>query len=659
MWNSKLVIDGKYLRVVVFLATTWLAVALIIIKWTYVSLSVYWNSDWTKPQDYFSWTFVKWVAAASQADVLFAIGAGALAIIALWIFRRHYRMNRWIAYGFIFIGCVSIVYALISRQVFSFFAAPTTYQLLSLVGDLSKLRSSIEPFVSIPIILAVVSVPGAYVILVLTSTRLSQRLGSRGLIAGKLIGVSGLVVWLLLGQELRSSEFFTFQDRYLADSPHWTLIQSSFLEISNMRVKLSSVPVDSELLCEFAQKPERPTTAVRSSSAFFGEKPRPRNVILIILESVGTQYLSLYGSSINTTPFLLEEAENSLIFDAYYAPVGWTAYALTSLVLSQRPTMKRYNTMSFTLTGLRGKTLASELSEAGYRTAFMSAGDPEWASEGFFDGKGFQEVLGPGHLDGGRQLSSWGKPDSTLFESMINWIERHREEPFFLMAWTDQTHHPYKLAPGQEEIELLPGKRGTSIGRYLTLVSEVDAQLGKLFGALRHFDLDKNTLVVITGDHGEAFGDVRPTGGHGFTVYDEEVNVPLIFWNPSLFGNINKSSVVGSHVDLNATILDVLGRESPAGWDGQSLFDSRRSSRTYMFAAAWGQYLLGVREDEWKYIYDARRGLEELYNLVNDPSELNNVAAEFPDRSHSLRQRLAAWLRADQLRSEGRFPICE
>ncbi|MFC1776791.1 sulfatase-like hydrolase/transferase [Pseudomonadota bacterium] len=636
-----------------------MAVALVIFKWTYVSLSVFWNLDWTKPQDYFSWEFLKWVAAASQADVLFTIGAGVLASIALWIFRRHQRMIRWIAYGFIFVGCVSILYALISRQVFSFFAAPATYQLLSLVGDLSKLRSSIEPFVSIPIVLAVVSMPGVYVILVLASTKLAQRLGSRGLIAGKLIGVSGLVVWILLGQELRTSGFFTFQDRYLADSPHWTMIQSSFFEISNTRVKLSSTTVDSEFLCEYAQKTETPTTNVSSNSTFPGVKSRPRNVILIILESVGTQYLSLYGSSINTTPFLLEEAENSLIFDAYYAPVGWTAYALTSLVLSQRPPMKRYNTMSFTLTGLRGKTLASELSEAGYRTAFMSAGDPEWASEGFFEGKGFQEVLGPGHLDGDQQLSSWGKPDSTLFESMINWIERHREEPFFLMAWTDQTHHPYKLAPGQEEIELLPGKRGTRLGRYLTLIREVDTQIGKLLDVLRHYDLDNDTLVVITGDHGESFGDVRPTEGHGFTVYDEEVKVPLILWNPRLFGNADRSSVVGSHVDLNATIFDVLGRETPAGWDGQSLLAPERSSRAYLFAAAWGQYLLGVRENEWKYIYDARRGLEELYNLVDDPVELHNVAAEFPDRSHDQRQHLAAWLRAEQLRSEGHFPTCE
>jgi arylsulfatase A-like enzyme len=66
--------------------------------------------------------------------------------------------------------------------------------------------------------------------------------------------------------------------------------------------------------------------------------------------------------------------------------------------------------------------------------------------------------------------------------------------------------------------------------------------------------LADSTLAAITGDHGEAFGALHRVSGHGFTVYDEEVRVPLVLWNPVLFAGAGRSARVGSHVDLNATL---------------------------------------------------------------------------------------------------------
>jgi arylsulfatase A-like enzyme len=233
---------------------------------------------------------------------------------------------------------------------------------------------------------------------------------------------------------------------------------------------------------------------------------------------------------------------------------------------------------------------------------------------------------------------------------MLQWIDNKRGQPFFLMAWTDQTHHPYKIGPDQKLTAVTPRSNGKEkpLDRYLSLVHESDAQIGRLFDELRRRNLADSTLVIVTGDHGEAFGE--PHGGNGlvFSVYDEEVRGPLMLWNPVFFRGGGRSMTIGAHPDLGPTVLDVLGIRRPSGWDGISLFDGNRPPRTYFFAAAWGEYLLGVRDENFKYIYDARQGRQELFDLSRDPDEQKNLAARDTARSRRLRQRLAAWLQVER-----------
>jgi arylsulfatase A-like enzyme len=77
-------------------------------------------------------------------------------------------------------------------------------------------------------------------------------------------------------------------------------------------------------------------------------------------------------------------------------------------------------------------------------------------------------------------------------------------------------------------------------------------------------------------------------------------------------------------------------------WQGRSLFDPARPPRAYFYAAS-DDYLLGVREGDWKYVLNATRGRDELYHLPSDPDEQTNVAAQHPDRCRDLRGRVAAW----------------
>lgn len=639
---------SKQMTPSVFWPTVWLAVALVAIKASYVSLAVFW--DWARPSDYLSWLFVRWVAGAAQADLLFALGLGAIAGAIVWVLRGRPVAGRFVARGFVVIGIIGIWYAVISREFFAYAAAPLTYQLLALGGDPRQLSSSLMPFATLPVVAALVAGPVVYVALSRATPRLLWRLPSRGRRWGKGAGVIAVLAWLVTGRQMLATTWFAAQDRYVRESPHWLLAGSFALEATGVRPSLRSVTVRQEDLCQLVTQLDSRRGNDGVADAVIPVE-RPRNLILIVLESIGTQYLGLYGGSFATTPRLQAERASSLLFDSYYTPVGWTAYSLYSMVLSKRPPLKGYNTSSFTLSGSEEPTLGNILLDRGYATAFMSAGDPDWASKGFFEGRGFSEIVRGADLDEVGKLTSWGVQDRVLFDRMIQWIEAHRREPFFLMAWTDQTHHPYKLGGGQDPFDSLPtGVQDTdgSLRRYLALVREADRQVGRLLDSLRAWGLAEKSLVVITGDHGEAFGGLHHVSGHGFTVYDEEVKVPLIVWNPALFGEGATSHEVGSHVDLSATILDVLGIPAPDQWEGHSLLNRRQSLPVYLFAAGWGESLLGVRDENWKYVFDVRRGKDELYDLSQDPDEQRDMSGTHTERAARLRERLAAWLQVSR-----------
>ena len=637
-----------------FWPAVWLTLLLVLTKASYVEMATFWK--WaTRPQDHVSWLFLEWAAAASQADALLAVIAGCCAAVLLRASRGRPRAARAVRSAFIGLGLLLLVYAVVGRQIFSYYSAPLTYQLLLLGGEPAKLWSSVEAFITPRSLLALVGLPSAFVLLIGAGERLDRRLRWRARFAARAVLLVGAAAWLALGQSQLKSGWFEAQDRHFKESPHWVFMHSLALAMGDGSSVLGATAFAATDSGDFG-RPNDPATRAKAGRHAHAAS-RPPNVVLIVLESVGARYLSLYGSTLDTTPSLRNEQDSLLVFDGYYAPVGWTAYSLLSLTMSQRPPMERYNELSFRAASMQGKSLAEVLASAGYRTAFMAAGDPDWASAGFLERSGFREVLRGTDLASSGQISSWGTEDRVLFERMASWVEDNAGTPFFLMAWTDQTHHPYAVAPGQQLVDVLDGQGQAAnphLGRYTALVRAADLQIGRFLALLRDRGLADDTIVVITGDHGEAFGEPHGRSGHGFTVYDEEVRVPLVLWNPKRFRQAGRSATVGSHIDLAPTILDLLGLDAPAGWDGVSLFDEGRPARTYLFAAAWGQYLLGVRSGDWKYIYDARLGKEELYDLRQDPDELRDLSRAEPGRAAELRRRLAAWMDDERRRGERR-----
>jgi lipoteichoic acid synthase len=380
---------------------------------------------------------------------------------------------------------------------------------------------------------------------------------------------------------------------------------------------------------------------------------RPRNVIVLVMESTSARYLDLYNSAFeDVTPRLNGEVAHSLVFDNFYCHVGLTANAVVAIALSIYPgmTWREYTKEHPSLPGV---TVADVLRPLGYRTAFIHNGDLEYTNQrGFLTNRGFDSLWDYRDLDGGvpdPNGFSWGVADQHLVTGILKWIDQDRERPFFVLSWTIQAHHPYTV-PVQNKVDFfrgnIPPGDDYDLDLYLNALHETDREIGRLLDGLRERGIADDTLVVITGDHGEAFGHPHDTYGHGAKLFQENVNVPLILWNPKMFHG-ERSATIGSQIDINPTVLHILGIEPPAPWQGYSLFAADRPPRAYFYAAN-DDYLIGVREGRWKYIYNATTGRDMLFDLEADPEEQQDVARHHTEIGDELRKRLAAWMRYEQ-----------
>jgi arylsulfatase A-like enzyme len=221
--------------------------------------------------------------------------------------------------------------------------------------------------------------------------------------------------------------------------------------------------------------------------------------------------------------------------------------------------------------------------------------------------------------------------------ALINWVDEAPGHPFFALLWTMETHDPY-FAPGARRTY---DAADSTHNRYLNALHQTDAALAQLLRDLADRRLADSTLVVVVGDHGEAFGEHAHT--NHVLPYQEDLHVPLLFVNPLRFRGEVDTTLAGL-IDLAPTVMDLLGQPSAGRWQGRSLFDPSRTGRVYFFAPFSGVFF-GYLEGSRKLIYDASADASELYDLKVDPGERMNLAPGEPQAARRGRDRLAAWVR--------------
>jgi len=600
------------------------------------------------------------LAAITYRDVVFAIGAWAIARVAVSALRFSRIASGAVAAVFTAFAAIVSLYAIASVIAFGILGGFLTYALLQMIGSVRMLGSSVGAYLTRRVAAALVGGPLLYLAAVAATVRARRRLRAPAWLRRGLAPALA-IAWIIVGQRTFVAEWATHYDWRIADNAPWILGSTWWQAITAAErpVRLTE-QFDAADLADFEPIGQRTAAPLGAPPARRRAAPpravaRPPNVILFVLESVALRWTS-FGGRYDATPVLKSEASHALVVDNMYAHIGRSSNSLAAIVLSVYP---RLDFRDFTeeYPRVERTSLASVFRARSYRTAFLTPSDLSWAGwNAFLHARGFDDVRDYQALRCSEEVSSWGVEDRCMVDALVDFIAREPGRPFFAMGWTQQTHHPYEPSPGVPMLDLVrdlePVPDAYDLQRYLNVLHETDRHLARVFEALRRAGIADDTIVVVVGDHGQAFGYPHDSYLQGRSVYEEDVHVPLVIWWPRRYRTETHAPVIGGHVDLAPTIAELAGVPPPPDWKGRSLLDPAHPPRAYFYVAQ-DEFKLGLRESEWKYIFDLRAGTDELFNLARDPDERTPLEGE-EARAARMRQRLAAWAEANRRQYEPR-----
>jgi arylsulfatase A-like enzyme len=445
--------------------------------------------------------------------------------------------------------------------------------------------------------------------------------------------------------------------------------------------------------------------APRLASATVPVRGNGTPVVLISMDTVRADHLSVYGYGRNTTPNLAKLAAGATLYRRAIAAGDMTlpthAAMFTGMYASwngahfdapahtdPQPLSKSY------------RTLAEILSESGYLTASVAANFSYFQPEFGFN-RGFAVFDSPSPIQflsydreyylrfGARKLLN-RVVSTPQFDSVTRRAEEINDaigrilrrdwngrQPVFLFANYMDAHCPYappkpfrQMFPGgnlrftlheyyqlSEDVGAMrrpapPAVLDHLLSQYDGAIAYLDSELGTLIDHLKEAGLYEDALIIITSDHGEAFGE-QSLIGHGLSASQNQVSVPLIIKYPRQRSARTIDTPV-SHVDLLPTILEVLGQSAPAHLQGRSLLGAETGTAPDVISESFPQVKLMQLHARFKRMERAlisgdrklvwsTAGKRELYDVAKDPAEQHDLCAAESATCAGLQQKLEAW----------------
>jgi phosphoglycerol transferase MdoB-like AlkP superfamily enzyme len=358
-----------------------------------------------------------------------------------------------------------------------------------------------------------------------------------------------------------------------------------------------------------------------------------RNVVVVALESTAARYLKIYGAEADPMPNLSELASFSLVFENAYSVYPESIKGLFAVLCSRYPAMDT-NTESYAR--IRTPSIAAVLTQNGYRSALFHSGRFMYLGmEAVIENRGYQVLEDAGAI-GGHRESSFGVDEPSTVRRALAWIDSLEPgERFFLTYLPIAGHHPYDT-PRQG-----PRPEQSEVDRYLNALHYGDESLSALTKGLSKRGLERQTLFVIFGDHGEAFGQHEGNYGHSLFLYDENIRVPYVIVAPGLIKEQVRVNRPISLIDTAPTILDLLGLPIPAEYQGLTLLDGRENMA--LFFTDYSLSLMGLRDGCWKYVYELESERSRLFDVCGDPLEAQDRSSSDPERVGAYRALLLNW----------------
>jgi arylsulfatase A-like enzyme len=224
--------------------------------------------------------------------------------------------------------------------------------------------------------------------------------------------------------------------------------------------------------------------------------------------------------------------------------------------------------------------------------------------------------------------------EMAMLDPAIEWAVGGGPEPFFLTLLTVTPHHPYEVAGEPWD--------GANYSQYLRAVRHQDGFVGALYQGLAEAGALDDTVVVLVGDHGEAFGEHQALQ-HDAVPYDEVVRVPMLMLGPERrIGPPRRVDGLRQHFDLLPTLLELAGAEWKGVVPGRSLLSSEGHPRVFSFCW-YPNFCAAMREGEEKFVYHFGRLPTEVFDLATDPGEEHDIAASVdPAKIAAAERRIVA-----------------
>lgn len=415
--------------------------------------------------------------------------------------------------------------------------------------------------------------------------------------------------------------------------------------------------------------------------SIFADVKQPPNIVFLFADDLGYADLGCYGHPYAKTPAIDSLAEQGTIFTQFYVTGVTCSPSRTGAMTGIFPARFPKYPADF---GFGDRVTVTEmLQQRGYKTGHFG----KWH-------------MGPRDKDGtygidkietiGKSNDAMLGRDDDLYTAAIQFINENKDGPFYVNVWGHATHFPVNTPPNLvnpfQSMKLnrndfsptMQKKFNQSFGidenldesmrQYLGDVYQIDLNVGRLLKALDDLEIANNTIVVFSSDHGPApvklpskgireysknmLGYAGPFRGGKHTQLEGGVRVPFIIRWPGhvTAGRIDTQSV-GSFIDWLPTVCSIAGvKQLPTELDGEDISNAwlgkthQRQKALYWKTSSTSSSP-SMRVGNWKlHMPRNNRDNIQLYNLVNDPGESQNVANQHPEVISHLRKQLRQWV---------------
>ena len=371
------------------------------------------------------------------------------------------------------------------------------------------------------------------------------------------------------------------------------------------------------------------------------KKKKKKNILLITIDATTPFHLDLYGYKRKTAPNLTEFAKQSLLFNKAFSQGPNTRPAIASLITSKYVTEIYWsNKKHFIPLKKQNLTFAEILKTEGYNTYGVLT--HSYFLKKFGYNQGFDNWdISLVSLDG--KIAFEQETAHRIYNKFRNIVKvMKKDEPNFIWLHFFDPHDSYVFKKEAENF----GKKTIDI--YDNEINYTDIYLGKLFKFLKEKKLMDDFIIIVTADHGEAFGS-HGYVKHGRSVYNDQMWVPLIMKFPGIKPQIIEHEV--AHIDIVPTVLDYLGINKYSDrLSGYSILEKIKNNKfppvyTLLFKKGKNQYSITYKG--YKLNYSEKQDIKKLFDIRNDMNEMHDISNEHPEIMYELWNKLSKWIKKE------------